>query len=204
MFSFLLSMATFAFIGAITPGPVNIIATSSGATYGAMRTGPHVLGATLGYTLVVFVAGLLINGLGEQLPGFTQALYYVGGLFLLYMAYRIASMKQVSSTDTGSIANPPKLTEGALVQLLNPKAWMVSMSGVALFVSHQPDSLQWLLIFCAVSFGMCFLGVGFWAIAGQLIRNLLNSEGRQIAFNRLLGGILALTVLMMFAEHWGT
>ncbi len=204
MFSLLLSMATFAFIGAITPGPVNIIATSSGATYGAVRTGPHVLGATLGYTLVVLVAGLLLTSLGEQLPGFTQALYYVGGLFLLYMAYRIALMKQICSTDERSIQKPPRLIEGALVQLLNPKAWMVSMSGVALFVSQQPDSLRWLLVFCAVSFGMCFLGVGFWAVAGQLIRHLLNSEGRQVTFNRSLGSLLALTVLLMFAEHWGT
>ncbi|GAA0684852.1 LysE family translocator [Marinobacterium maritimum] len=203
MFSLLLSMAAFAFIGAITPGPVNIIATSSGATFGAARTCPHVLGATLGYTLVVLAAGLLLTLLGEQLPGFTEVLYYVGGLFLLYMAYRIGSMKQVGSTDGDSIAQPPRLIEGALVQMLNPKAWMVSMSGVALFVSQQPDSLKWLLVFSAVSFGMCFLGVGFWAIAGQLIRQLLSSEGRQIAFNRLLGGLLAITVLVMFAEQWG-
>ncbi len=201
MFNLLLSMTTFALIGAITPGPVNIIATSSGATYGMTRTCPHVVGATLGYTLVVLVAGLVLTSLGHQVPGFTTILHYIGGLFLIYMAYRIATMKQLDD-DGHAMIKPPRLIEGALVQLLNPKAWMVATSGVALFVSNQADSLQWLLVYCAISFGMCFLGVGFWAFAGQLIRQRLNSAGRQIAFNRVLGGMLAVTVLLMFAEQW--
>ncbi|GAA0785179.1 LysE family translocator [Marinobacterium sediminicola] len=203
MISLILSMAAFALIGAITPGPVNIIATSSGGTYGAARTCPHVLGATLGYTAVVLTAGLLLILLGERITGFTLPLYYIGGLFLLYMAYRIGSMKRIGSSDVNSIAKPPSLIEGALVQVLNPKAWMVSMSGVALFVSNQSDSMQWLLAFCAISFSMCFVGVGFWAFAGQAIQGWLNSQKRQVAFNRLLAALLALTVLTMFTEQMG-
>ena len=45
MITVLLSMSIFALIGAITPGPVNIIATSSGATFGFVRTLPHIPGA---------------------------------------------------------------------------------------------------------------------------------------------------------------
>jgi threonine/homoserine/homoserine lactone efflux protein len=44
-------MSLFVLIGAITPGPVNIIATSSGVRFGFTRTLPHVLGAMISYTL---------------------------------------------------------------------------------------------------------------------------------------------------------
>ncbi|MBR9828368.1 MAG: LysE family translocator [Oceanospirillales bacterium] len=200
MLNTILSMLAFALIGAITPGPVNIIATSSGATYGMVRTFPHVLGATLGYTLVVLTSGFLVAQMGRLLPLFTEGLLYLGSAFLLYMAYRIATMRPLDALGEVTAITAPKLTEGALVQLLNPKAWMVSTSGVALFVSNQADSLQWLLIFGTVSFCMCLLGVGFWAVAGQLFHTLLGKPGRQTVFNRALGGILAATVIVMLTE----
>ncbi|MBV0934833.1 LysE family translocator [Marinobacterium weihaiense] len=203
MLSMILSMAAFAFVGAVTPGPVNIIATSSGATYGAVKTSPHVLGATLGYTLVVLLSGAGVFGLGQQLPAMLNVLHYLGGGFLLYMAYRIATLAPSASADAG-LTQPPRLLEGALAQLLNPKAWLVATSGVALFVSSQPEQLLWLLIFSAVSFCMCLLGVAVWAISGQMLRTLLGNPARQRVFNRTLGALLAGTVILMLADHWRT
>ncbi|KAB0543471.1 LysE family translocator, partial [Pseudomonas palleroniana] len=47
--SLILSMAAFALVASITPGPVNIVALSSGARYGFRATLRHVGGATLGF-----------------------------------------------------------------------------------------------------------------------------------------------------------
>lgn len=214
MLTLLLSMLAFALVGAITPGPVNLIATGSGASYGFLRTLPHVLGATVAYTLIVLLGGL---GLGEvllNLPQLTQLLELSSAAFLLYLAWRIASAPPTDYSragaelvDSGAADNtrqPPGWSVGALVQLLNPKAWLVSLSGVALFVTGPADNEGtqrfYLLLFTAVSFAMCFLGVGCWAALGHLLRRHLSQPRKQRLFNSTMGLLLCAAVVTLVMD----
>jgi len=196
MATVLLSMSLFALIGAITPGPVNIIATSSGATFGYLRTLPHILGATISYTLIVFLVGTGLNQLLTDTPTITEILKYLGSTFLLYMAYKIATSNG-DNGDNDNKSSPPSFIQGALCQGLNPKAWLVSMSGVSVFVLTQiaTDTLNYLLAYTIISFVLCFVGISTWAIVGHLIREFLAEPKRQRTFNRLMGILLSLTVI---------
>ena len=62
--SLFLSMAAFALASSISPGPVNIVALSSGAQFGLRVAMRHVSGATIGFTLLLLLIGL---GLSEVL-----------------------------------------------------------------------------------------------------------------------------------------
>jgi len=199
MLSTLVSMIIFALIGAISPGPVNIIATGAGANYGFKRTLPFVMGATIAYTLVVLLVGLGLNAILEKYPQITHSLQYIGGAFLLYMSYKIAMAKPMNNqTDnTTSLLTPPSFMHGFLSQSLNPKAWLVSMSGVSLFVSSNSPVLYYLLIFCMISFSICFIGVATWVIIGQVISQFLSTEKRQRTFNIVMGLLLSSTVLFI-------
>jgi threonine/homoserine/homoserine lactone efflux protein len=53
-----------------------------------------------------------------------------------------------------------RITSGFLTQALNPKAWLVALSGVTLFALPHPDAQRTLWLFCAVSFVACMAGVG--------------------------------------------
>ena len=199
MLPVILSMMLFALIGAISPGPVNIIATGSAASFGFRRTLPHVIGATLAYTLVVLLAGLGLSQVLFAFPNISQILQFLGAAFLLYMAYKIGSAPVQSFEDEVNSKQPPSMIQGALCQLLNPKAWLVSMSGVAVFVNVNNPYHHYLLAFCIVSFFMCFIGIGSWALMGDLIRNLLSNAKQQMLFNRLMALLLvALVMLMLF------
>ncbi|WP_261843110.1 LysE family translocator [Aliamphritea ceti] len=194
MLTIIFSMLVFALVGAISPGPVNIVATGAGANYGFRGALPHVMGATLSYTLIVFLVGIGLNQLLAQVPEFASILQYLGSAFLLWMAWKIATAKPESlQGETPSL--PPKMLEGALCQGLNPKAWLVSMSGVSLFVSTQQPAALFLMIFCAVSFAMCFIGVGSWALLGQVISRYLSNPTRQVMFNRIMAALLATSIL---------
>ncbi|WP_426417392.1 LysE family translocator [Aestuariirhabdus sp. LZHN29] len=192
-----ISMFIFALIGAISPGPVNIIATGAGANFGFLRTVPHVLGATLAYTLIVFMTGIGLNEVLEAYPRLATNLQYPGGVFLLYMSYKIATSKPLTD-DNWAENNPPSLLQGVLSQGLNPKAWLVSMSGVSLFVVTNSPATLYLLIFCLISFVVCFIGIGTWAAFGHLIRNVLAKESHHVLFNVLMGLLLSTTVIIMF------
>lgn len=195
-----ISMFIFALIGSITPGPVNIIATSSGASYGFASTLPHVLGATIGYSLIVFLVGTGLNEVLQTYPQITASLQYLGGGFLLYMSYKIATAVTLSDTAVDSLETPtpPSLLQGALAQGLNPKAWLVSMSGVSLFVSANSPASYYLLIFCLISFIACFIGVATWAAIGQVIRARLDNARHQRFFNHAMGLLLCGSVVSIF------
>lgn len=197
MISIIISMTIFAFIGAASPGPVNIIATTSSANYGFKRTVPHVFGASASYAFIVFTVGLGLNQLLTANPEFTEIVKYLGAAFLLYMSYKIATSKSSNEQERQEKVAPSAL-QGFLAQGLNPKAWLVSMSGVSLFVTpHDPASL-YLILFTCVSFVICILGVGIWAAAGELLSSLLIAPKNQRMFNRLMGLLLSLTVVAMF------
>lgn len=198
MITVIFSMTIFALVGAISPGPVNIIATSSGANFGFRRTVPHVLGATLAYTLIVLLVGIGLNQWLSLYPQITAVMTYLGSAFLLYMAFKIATAVPMDFIQGAEIEQPPAFIEGALAQVLNPKAWLVSMSGVSVFVSVHNQSTLYLLVFCVISFIVCFIGIASWAALGQLIQGLLSSRSRQIKFNISMGLLLTCTVVSMF------
>ena len=89
------------------------------------------------------------------------------------------------------------LRDGGLTQSLNPKAWLVALSGIGLFVLPQADARAALGLFCAVSLLACGLGVGCWALAGRLLARALAQPARQRWFNRAMGALLALSVASM-------
>ncbi len=196
MVSLLISMSVFALVGAITPGPVNIIATSSGASFGFARTLPHVLGATSAYTIIVVLVGGGLSQLLKDLPIITEVLKYLGSIFLLYMAFKIAT--SVSDNRDETFQTPPSFIEGALCQGLNPKAWLVSMSGVSLFVLSQNNPAFYLTAYALLSFMLCFVGVGVWAGLGHLIRDYLQQAERQVRSNQLMGILLSFTVISIW------
>ncbi len=201
MITVILPMFIFALIGAISPGPVNIIATGSGASFGFRRTIPHVLGATITYTVIVLLVGLGLNHRLIIFPEIALVLRYVGSAFLLYMSHKIATSVPMQPAKAVEMKKPPSLVEGALAQGLNSKAWLVSMSGVSLFVTTQPQAVLYLFIFCFISFTVCLFGIATWAAIGHSIRGFLSTTKRQVSFNILMGLMLSSTVVSILFNH---
>ena len=93
--------------------------------------------------------------------------------------------------------------QGLAVQSLNPKAWLVALSGVGMFVvpmaSQRLSMQQALLWFCAVSLLACLIGVGCWAVLGQWLSRWLSTPRRQQRLNQALALLLMLSVASVLA-----
>lgn len=192
----ILSMCLFALAGGISPGPVNVLAASTGARLGFVRALPHVLGASLSYAAIVWLVG---SGLGQILqtyPALGQWLQYLGAAYLLYLSARMASARP-QALKLAAQGAASGWMQGVLTQSLNPKAWLVAISGVGLFVTAGPDAPLRLLVFCAISGAVCFASVATWAALGQLIRRWLASARYQVWFNRCMAFLLVLAVVSM-------
>lgn len=192
----LVAMTIFAFVGAVTPGPVNIIATSTVAQFGKYNAAKLVVSASMAYAVLVFIAGNILNALVDWLPRVELVMQLIGSAFLSYLAYKIY-VKSVDQLDVVQTHHSSWLN-GALIQLLNPKAWLVAMSGVSLYVIGQSDQLAWLWMFTLVSLVACLLGVGLWALVGSLFTQQLFEPRKQQCFNRAMASALLASVVTIW------
>jgi threonine/homoserine/homoserine lactone efflux protein len=200
------SMIVFALVGAITPGPVNLIATASALNFGLLRALPHVLGASVAYMVVVYLAGLGLSEWLLSIGEFQTALLWIGSAYLVYLGVKIAAapIQEMGepAEDISFSSKPPGFWSGALVQWLNPKAWLVASSGVSLFVVSHSNPNAALIWFCTVSLFVCIIGVGSWALMGQGLQAFLTKPIYQRVFNIVMALLLFSTVAAMLVVEY--
>ncbi|WP_412497980.1 LysE family translocator [Vibrio furnissii] len=198
MVSLLSAMALFAFVGAVSPGPVNVMATYAGAQFGWRKASIHVLGASVAYVLVVFICGVALGEMSRGIPLLVPVMRWVGSLYLLYLAVRILLAKDLGLKSNPQMAMKALFVQGSLIQLLNPKAWIFASSGVSLYVLNQVNTHSALGWFCSLSLVICFIGVGVWAVLGQSVAQWLNSPRRQRWFQLILAAMLCVSMIIIW------
>ena len=179
----LLAFATFAFVMSVTPGPNNMMLLASGVNFGLRRSLPHLLGISLGF------------GLGQLLklyPPMFGILRYVGGAYLLYLSWRIATAAAPQVNGTAD-AKPFGLLQAAAFQWVNPKAWIMAIAAITTYTPSQPLWHQVLLIaglFGLINYPTCSV----WVLAGSLLRRTLNNPRRRRQFNAAMAALLVLSL----------
>ncbi|WGV98653.1 LysE family translocator [Vibrio sp. YMD68] len=196
MNSVFFAMVVFAFVGSVTPGPVNLLATSTAINRGIQDAFKHVAGASIAYAFVVFVSGSVMQSIVILLPQLEVMMKLSGSIFLVYLAVKIYA----TPTETMEIKSPSLMIwwSGALTQILNPKAWLVAMSGVSLYVIGQDNAQLSLFLFTSVSLFACFIGVGVWAVIGRVLAKKLENPTKQRQFNRVMAVLLGVSVGMIW------
>ncbi len=184
--SLYLSMAAFALATSITPGPVNILVLGSGAQYGFRASLRLVFGAATGFSLLLLLIGLGLHELLTVFPALTAFIQWAGVAFLLFMAWKLATSS--GELGKGDAASGPKALTGAIMQWVNPKAWMASIAGMGAYAASGAPSLIW--EFTAIYFVMCFASVTCWAGIGAFLSRFLGNPARVRMFNRIIAALL--------------
>jgi threonine/homoserine/homoserine lactone efflux protein len=182
-----LPMAAFALASSITPGPVNLVALNCGARFGFCASARHITGATVGFTLLLLLIGLGLYELLERAPILMRGIQWGGVAFLLYMAWRLAV--DDGRLEPAAAGNGPSLLDGALMQWLNPKAWLASVAGMGLFAANGDVLRVWL--FAGLYFVICYGSIACWAGAGAFLSRYLQEPGRVRWLNRTMALLLA-------------
>jgi threonine/homoserine/homoserine lactone efflux protein len=181
----------------ISPGPVNMVVVSSGATYGVRKTFAFVSGGTIGFTLLLLFIGLGFYKTINLYPDFLKFLAIAGSLFIIYMGYLIASAKPELDIED---QKQPTFMQGVLLQWLNPKAWIASVAGVSLF--SAANDIRVFLSFSFIYFLVCYLSLFSWSLLGEKVTIVLNSQFRLQLFNRLMGGLLIVTAFFLLYSQF--
>lgn len=198
-FDLLLAFALFALVSSITPGPNNMMLMASGVNFGLRRTVPHMLGVSIGFMVLVLAVGFGLGSVFQSFPWFYTLLRYVGGAYLLYLAWKIATSGPVG--DSGpSRGEPITFFAAALFQWVNPKAWVMAVGAITTYTPMQGYFTN-VLVITAV-FGLINLpGVGIWAGFGSLLRNVLRDPRRVRVFNGVMALLLVLSLYPLVVQH---
>lgn len=192
----LLPMATFVFVGSITPGPNNVMLTASGANFGYQRTVPHMLGISGGAAIQLLLVGAGLGSVLTQVPQLFVVLQWVGAAYLLWLAWKIATSGQTQSVQAGPM--PLNFWQAAAFQWVNPKAWLITLGVVSAYV--QP-SQYWssLLVSVALIMVVNYPCISVWTLFGTVIGRWLHAPKARQWFNWGMASLLVLSLWPLMA-----
>src|SRR5690606_8278943 len=119
----------------------NLMLMASGVNFGFRRTIPHMLGIGVGFLTLLLGVGLGLGAALTAFPALHLALQVAGGVYLLYLAWRVASTRSLGDGASAS-TRPMTLLEAAAFQWINPKAWVMALTGIAVYSSPESPFLS--------------------------------------------------------------
>jgi threonine/homoserine/homoserine lactone efflux protein len=192
-----LALIVFAFVTSITPGPNNLMLLASGVNFGFWRTVPHMLGIGAGFLSLLLGVGFGLGALLTAYPPLHVALKVAGGAYLLYLAWRIGMSRTIATRGEAG-ARPMSFLEAAAFQWVNPKAWFMAITAMAVYSSPEAPFASVVLV--AVAFALVNLpSVSTWAGFGTALRGFLADPVRLKWFNIAMGLLLVASLWPMLA-----
>lgn len=181
-----LALSLFAFVSSITPGPNNLMLMASGANFGFRRTIPHMLGVASGFVLMILILGAGLVRVFQAYPQTYAALKVVSVVYLLFLAYKIATA--VPLRDRAAGGTPMTFFQAALFQWVNPKAWAMALTAIS---AYTPGHSFGAVLLVGMVFGAINLpSVGSWTFMGQQMTRILTSPSRLMVFNWIMAALL--------------
>lgn len=186
-----LAFAVFALATSVTPGPNNTLLMASGLNSGIVRTLPFLAGIQIGFNSMLILAALGLGQLFDRLPAVQTAMRLAGGALLVWFAWKLAT------APTGKSAACARsmlgFTEGALFQMLNPKAWIMCITAVTVFL---PPDAGWTVLPLAVAI---WIAIGtpcnlLWIGGGRMLSRVIDGPDVARRVNFAFAGLLLVSL----------
>jgi threonine/homoserine/homoserine lactone efflux protein len=190
MWLYLLQGIGFGFAAASQPGPLQTFLISQALTRGWKRALPAALAPLISDGPIILLSVLLLSQLPEWLQ---RALYIIGGLFVLYLAYGAFKSwrKYDEATMRPELSGQQTVLKAALTNALAPGAYIFWMFVTGPILLHAWRE--------AALFGAAFLAGFYLTMIGGLaviilVFGIVSQAGPRL--NRAMLGISTLALLV--------
>ena len=177
-------------------GQSNIVCLSSGTHSPITKGLVFVTGATLGFIALFLAIGAGLYSVLNVVPLLEAFLRWAGILFLLYLSYQLLQ-HDGRLQEQGDVKAPGFMT-GAMMQWLNPKAWLASAAGIGAYTSANEPYQLWL--FAALYLPICWLSLASWVYAGAFLKRYIHRPIILLTINRALATCLAASAIYLLVE----
>ncbi|MDT8899993.1 LysE family translocator [Anaeroselena agilis] len=185
------SLLGYCVIVTFTPGPTNIVILSGSYNFGIKKTLQFVYGATAAFVVLlsfsVILSGLLMAGM----PKILLVMQATGGIYMLYLA-RLIYGADGANTSPGQAFT---FVGGFLMQLVNPKVIIFTMTVIPSFIMPYDTSVTGLAIAVAAVTSIAFMAMLTWALFGAAFKERLQKYRKTV--NLIMGLFLVYSAIMM-------
>lgn len=187
-----LPFVIFASVASITPGPTNLLILGSAARFGLSIALAIAVGASLSASLMLLVVGLGLGELLARAPLLQTTMSWASAAWVSWMAGKLMRAEAAGLGERG-VDQRRGFVQGAGLQLVNPKTWLMTVSVTAIFLDGQASFgavASYATLFLLVSMP-CLLA---WGLLGIGSARLLRRPASLRLFNRCMALLLLVSV----------
>ncbi|MCU1793457.1 LysE family translocator [Pectobacterium polaris] len=189
----LMPFLLFAFVASITPGPTNILILTNSQRHGVRNTLPAVVGACVAASAIVLISGAGAGEMLRQYPVVRQVMSWAGVLWLSWMSWQL--FRAPAATLSGESYNRFTARAAALLQVINPKTWMMALAVVSLFAPAGEHALREISIMALWFLIISMACLVCWAGLGKAVNRVFRTTVAMVRFQRLMA-------LCLFVSAW--
>ena len=191
-FTALLALATAM---SFTPGPNTALSTAMAANRGLRPAMRFVCSVPVGWAALLLLCAGGVGALVVAVPALRWGTKAVGIGYLLWLACKLSQSARLGEADAARM--DIGFWQGALLQFVNIKAWLLALTTVAGWVAGHSNSLQRLAIVLSVMVFFAFTSNLTYAATGALLRHWLAHGARLLWFNCAMALVLVATAAWM-------
>jgi threonine/homoserine/homoserine lactone efflux protein len=193
-----LNIAALLAVGAITPGPNNMIVMSAAHRGGWSAALRSILGVMSGSLALLLICCLSLRAASHANPVLFNLCTIGGSLYLAWLGSRLAWGADIPSALIGSSLTPKRLI---FIQAANPKAWIMTATVAAAAAGTGWHGIGVTALIMIAITGAC---LSLWALAGGAFAQLLTSQKAGRRVDQVMGVALVGTALMVAAPAIAT
>ncbi len=178
-----------------SPGPNTTLSTALAANYGLRHTLRFVCAVPVGWGVLLTVCAAGVGGLIVAVPALGLLVKVVGVGYLLWLAYKLSGSGSLAQADSSRLN--VTFWQGAALQFVNIKAWMLAISLVAGWVAGRADAVERFAVVLPTMMLFALISNLAYATVGALLRDWLARGARLLWFNRVMAAVLVATALWM-------
>ena len=180
----LLSLIVASLLVMGSPGPSTISVTAVGAAFGLRRSLAYLSGLVAGTVAVLLAVAAGVVSVLLAVPQLAPMLLAASAVYILYLAYRIATAPPLSTRDETVVA--PSFLGGVLLAVANPKAYVAI---AAVFAASMLGPALKILVLAA----MIVLIHVVWLLAGAAFARVFRDPAWSRRVNIAFATALAIT-----------
>ena len=191
----LVSVLLFSLVASLSPGPNNIMTSYTAFNFGIKKTIPTMLGVVIGWTLLVILLQIGSAIIFQKFEILQKIIMFLGSIYLIFMAYKLSFSFKTSENVN---SQPVTFFNTFFFQFVNPKAIIIALTAISMFIDPQIDFLKDSVILTIIFFLMAVGSQAVWCLMGKYLRKFATSDRFIQNFNYTMSFLLIVCVIMFY------
>ncbi|RXJ78072.1 lysine transporter [Arcobacter sp. F155] len=191
----LIDMLTFSgamFLFALSPGPGLFAIISNALSSGLKNTSFLVIGMVIGDIVFLLLAIFGLSAIASILGDFFIIVKYIGGMYLLYLGYKIITTKE-EETNIKEIKSLPwkkNFIAGLLITLSNPKVIFFYLGFLPTFINLETLTISDIVIVTTLVTIVLSVVLIAYAYSANSAKKLFKSKSAKRKINIVAGSVM--------------